>query len=205
MFVRSANLNQIFTKCRHTGTVISSVQYIESVPKSSGFTVRPIYTSLADNLFDARIIKRVESPIVVTHLIHMEDYLPALFKRLDDRRQKIADGLAAAEKGKADLAQAQARVSLMEAASKTENHARLAEAEKQASALIDEARREAEAEKARIVAQARQDAAQEVQRARETLRAEVAVLAVKGAEQILRREVDAKAHAELLDQLQAQL
>ena len=70
---------------------------------------------------------------------------------------------------------------------------------------VAQARREAEAEKARIVAQARQDAAQEVQRARETLRAEVAVLAVKGAEQILRREVDAKAHAELLDQLQAQL
>ncbi len=130
---------------------------------------------------------------------------PPLTKAIDDRRQKIADGLAAAEKGKADLAQAQARVSLMEAASKTENHARLGEAEKQAASLIDEARREAEAEKARIVAQARQDAAQEAQRARETLRAEVAVLAVKGAEQILRREVDAKAHAELLDQLKAQL
>lgn len=130
---------------------------------------------------------------------------PPLTKAIDDRRQKIADGLAAAEKGKADLAQAQARVSLMEAASKTENHARLNEAEKQAAALIDEARREAEAEKARIVAQARQDAAQEAQRAREALRSEVAVLAVKGAEQILRREVDAKAHAELLDQLKAQL
>jgi F-type H+-transporting ATPase subunit b len=130
---------------------------------------------------------------------------PPLTKAIDDRRQKIADGLAAAEKGKADLAQAQARVSLMEAAAKTDNHARLAEAEKQAAALIDEARREAEAEKARIVAQARQDAAQEAQRAREALRADVAVLAVKGAEQILRREVDAKAHAELLDQLKAQL
>ncbi len=130
---------------------------------------------------------------------------PPLTKAMDDRRQKIADGLAAAEKGKADLAQAQARVSLMEAAAKTENHARVAEAEKQAAALIDQARREAEAEKARIVAQARQDALQEAQRVRETLRGEVAVLAVKGAEQILRREVDAKAHAELLDQLKAQL
>ncbi|HXE18811.1 F0F1 ATP synthase subunit B [Castellaniella sp. UC4442_H9] len=130
---------------------------------------------------------------------------PPMTKAIDDRRQKIADGLAAAEKGKADLAQAQQRAGLMEAASKTENHARLAEAEKQAATLIDEARREAEAEKARIVAQARQDAAQEVQRARETLRAEVAVLAVKGAEQILRREVDARTHAELLDQLKAQL
>ena len=130
---------------------------------------------------------------------------PPLTKAMDDRRQKIADGLAAAEKGKADLAQAQARISLIEASAKSDTHTRLAEAEKQATALIEQARREAEAEKARIVAQAQQDAAQEVQRARETLRAEVAVLAVKGAEQILQREVDAKAHASLLDQLKAQL
>jgi len=130
---------------------------------------------------------------------------PPLTKAIDDRRQKIADGLAAADKGKADLAQAQARVSLIEASAKSENHARLLEAEKQSAMLIDEARREAEAEKARIIAQAQQDAAQEVQRARDALRGEVAALAVKGAEQILKREVDAKAHAELLDQLKAQL
>ena len=130
---------------------------------------------------------------------------PPLTKAIDDRRQKIADGLAAAEKGKADLAQAQARISLMEASAKSDNHSRLAEAEKQAAALIEQARHEAEAEKARIIAQAQQDAAQEVQRLRDTLRGEVAVLAVKGAEQILQREVDSKAHAELLEQLKAQL
>ncbi|MBV6272535.1 F0F1 ATP synthase subunit B [Alcaligenaceae bacterium CGII-47] len=130
---------------------------------------------------------------------------PPLTKAMDDRRQKIADGLAAAEKGKADLAQAQARISLIEASTKTENHARLAEAERQAALVIDQARREGEAERARIVAQAQQDAAQEGQRVREVLRADVAMLAVKGAEQILRREVDVKAHAELLDQLKAQL
>ncbi|TCT08916.1 F0F1 ATP synthase subunit B [Paralcaligenes ureilyticus] len=130
---------------------------------------------------------------------------PPLTKAMDDRRQKIADGLAAAEKGKADLAQAQARISLIEASAKTDNHARMAEAEKQAAVLIDQARREGEAEKARIIAQAKQDAGQEVQRARESLRADVAVLAVKGAEQILKREVDAHVHAELLDQLKAQL
>src|SRR5690606_5742813 len=107
--------------------------------------------------------------------------------------------------GKADLAQAQARINLIEANAKNENHARMVEAEKQAAQLIEQARREAEAEKARILAQAQQDAAQEVQRARDGLRDEVAVLAVKGAEQILKREVDAKAHAELLNQLKAQL
>lgn len=135
----------------------------------------------------------------------MQFVWPPLTKALDDRRQKIADGLAAAEKGKADLAQAQARISLMEASAKSDNHSRLTDAEKQAAALIEQARHEAEAEKARIIAQAQQDAAQEVQRLRDTLRGDVAVLAVKGAEQILQREVDSKAHAQLLEQLKAQL
>lgn len=130
---------------------------------------------------------------------------PPLTKAIDERRQKIADGLAAADKGRADLAQAQARVSLIEASAKSETHARIADAEKQAAALIDEARREAEAERARIVAQARLDAEQEGQRVRASLREDVAALAVKGAEQILKREVDAHAHAELLDQLKTQL
>ena len=130
---------------------------------------------------------------------------PPLTKAIDDRRQKIADGLAAAEKGKADLAQAQARISLMEASAKSDNHSRLADAEKQAAALIEQARHEAEAEKARIIAQAQQEAGQEVLRLRDTLRADVAILAVKGAEQILQREVDSKAHAQLLEQLKAQL
>src|SRR5690606_39996969 len=114
---------------------------------------------------------------------------PPLTKAMDDRRQRIADGLAAADKGKADLAQAQARICLIEASAKTENHARMVEAEKQAAVLIDQARREGEAEKARIIAQAEQDAAQAAQRVRESLRADVAILAVKGAEQILKREI----------------
>ncbi|HLR11984.1 MAG TPA: F0F1 ATP synthase subunit B [Burkholderiaceae bacterium] len=130
---------------------------------------------------------------------------PPLTRAMDDRRQKIADGLAAADKGKADLAQAQARISVIEASAKTDTQSRLAEAERQAAALIDDARREAEDEKARIVAQAQQDAAQEVERVRDSLRNEVAVLAIRGAEQILRREIDDKAHSELLDQLKTQL
>lgn len=130
---------------------------------------------------------------------------PPLTKAIDERRQKIADGLAAAEKGRADLAQAQARVSLIEASAESETHARIVEAEKQAAALVDDARREAEAERARIVATARQEAEQEAQRAIASLREDVAALAVKGAEQILKREVDAKAHADLLAQLKTQL
>jgi len=130
---------------------------------------------------------------------------PPVTRALDDRRQKIADGLAAAEKGKADLAQAQARVSLIEASAKADGQTRLAEAERQAAAIIDAARREAEEEKARIIDSAHQEATQEVQRARDALRNEVATLAVQGASQILKREVDAKAHADLLDELKAQL
>src|SRR5690606_20595554 len=123
----------------------------------------------------------------------------------DERRQKIAAGLADAERGKADLAQAQARASLLESSVKAENQGRLADAEKQAALLVEAARSEAEAERARILAQAKQDAEQEVQRAREVLRDSVADLAVKGAEQILKREVNAQAHAELLGQLKTQL
>ncbi len=130
---------------------------------------------------------------------------PPLTKAIDERRQKIAAGLADAERGKADLAQAQARVSLLESSTKAENQTRLVDAEKQAAAIVEAARREADAERARILAQAKQDAEQEVQRAREVLRDSVADLAVKGAEQILKREVNAQAHAELLGQLKAQL
>ncbi|MGE4339425.1 MAG: F0F1 ATP synthase subunit B [Pigmentiphaga sp.] len=130
---------------------------------------------------------------------------PPLTRAIDERRQKIAAGLADAERGKADLAQAQARISLLESSAKAENQSRLAESEKQATAMIEQARRDAEVERARILAQAKQEAEQEMQRAREALRDSVADLAVKGAEQILKREVNAQAHAELLGQLKAQL
>lgn len=130
---------------------------------------------------------------------------PPITKAIEERRQKIAEGLAAAEKGKADLAQSKARITAMEESAKSDLHVRVTEAEKHGAQIIDQARAEAESERARIVEQARQEAALEMQRARDTLRNEVATLAVQGASQILRREVDAKAHAELLSQLKAQL
>lgn len=130
---------------------------------------------------------------------------PPLMKAIEDRQKTIADGLAAAEKGKAELADAHKRVEAELAKSRSDNQVRLAEVEKQATMLIDQAKKDAEAEKARIVAQAKAEAAQETQRAKEQLRSAVAELAVKGAEQILKREVNAGAHAELLTQLKAQL
>jgi F-type H+-transporting ATPase subunit b len=130
---------------------------------------------------------------------------PPIMKALDDRAAKIADGLAAADRGKAELAEANKRVEAELAKSRTENQVRMAEAEKQAAQLIEDAKKAAEAEKARILAQAKAEAEQEVQRAKDSLRNAVADLAVKGAEQILKREVNAQAHADLLGQLKAQL
>ncbi|VCU68300.1 ATP synthase subunit b [Pigmentiphaga humi] len=130
---------------------------------------------------------------------------PPLMKSIEERRLKIAEGLASAEKGKAELVQAEARIGQIEASAKADNQARLAQAEKQAVTLIEQARKDAEAERARILEQARQEAQQEAQRAREGLRDAVAQLAVKGAEEILKREVNAQVHADLLGQLKAQL
>jgi F-type H+-transporting ATPase subunit b len=130
---------------------------------------------------------------------------PPLIKALDERAKKIADGLAAAEQGQAELAAANLKADESLSAARNEGQHRIAEAEKRAQAVAEEIRRNAQAEAARIVAQAKADAEQQVVKAREALRADVAVLAVKGAEQILRREIDQQAHAQLLDQLKAEL
>ncbi len=130
---------------------------------------------------------------------------PPLIKALDERAAKVAEGLAAAEKGKVDLDLATKRADQALAEAKSEGTQRIAEAEKRAQQSAEEIKQNAQAEAARIIAQAKSEAEQQVIRAREVLRNEVAVLAVKGAEQILRREVDPKAHAALLDQLKAEL
>ena len=130
---------------------------------------------------------------------------PPLMKTLDERAKKIADGLAAAEKSKNDLSAAQNRIAQADAQLRAEQQTRLSELEKQSAALIEQAKHDAETERARILAQAQQDAEQEVNRVRDGLRTAVAELAVKGAEQILKREINAAAHAELLTQLKTQL
>jgi len=130
---------------------------------------------------------------------------PPLIKALDERAAKVAEGLAAAEKGKVDLDLATKRADQALAEAKNEGTQRIAEAEKRAQQSAEEIKQNAQTEAARIIAQAKSEAEQQVIRARDVLRNEVAVLAVKGAEQILRREVDPKAHAALLDQLKAEL
>ncbi|HAJ13959.1 MAG: F0F1 ATP synthase subunit B [Hydrogenophaga sp.] len=130
---------------------------------------------------------------------------PPIAKALDERAQKISEGLAASEKAKTELAVANKRVEEELSKSRNESTMRLADAERRAQALIDEAKARASEEAAKIVAAARQDAEQQVIKAREGLREEVAALAVKGAEQILRREVNAGVHAELLNRLKTEL
>lgn len=130
---------------------------------------------------------------------------PPIMKALDERAKKIADGLAAADKAKTDLALAEKKVvEELRKARESAGDVR-ANAEKQAAQLIDEARQEA----ARIIAQAREaaegEAATAAQRAKEALRDQVAQLAVAGAERILRREINAQVHAELLANLKQEL
>ena len=130
---------------------------------------------------------------------------PPLVKALDERAKKIADGLAAADKGKAELELANKRVDQALTEARNEGAQRIADAEKRAQMSADEIKQNAQAEAARIIAQAKAKAEQQTVRARESLRDQVAVLAVKGAEQILKREVNAQVHADLLNQLKAEL
>jgi F-type H+-transporting ATPase subunit b len=130
---------------------------------------------------------------------------PPIVKALDERSKRIADGLAAADKAKADLAAAEKRVQAEINAARASAAEVRSSGEKQAALLIEQARAEA----ARLVAEARKaadgEAALAAQRARDALREQVALLAVAGAERILRREIDAQQHADLLAGLKAEL
>jgi F-type H+-transporting ATPase subunit b len=130
---------------------------------------------------------------------------PPITAALDERAKKIADGLAAADKAKVELAAADERVAKQLSAARDDATRRLSDAERLAQSMVEDAKRRAEEEGAKIIAAARAEAEQQAGKAREALRAEVAALAVKGAEQILRKEVNAGVHAELLKRLQTEL
>lgn len=130
---------------------------------------------------------------------------PPLVRVLDERRKNIADGLAAAERGKRELElAAQGKDEVLRAA-RTQASEILALAEKRAGEIIDESKGQARIEAERILTAARTDIAQEMNRAKEQLRSTVAELAVAGAAKILEKEIDAKTHAKLLDGIVAQL
>ena len=130
---------------------------------------------------------------------------PFMLRAIEARQKTIADGLAAAEQGKKSLETSakQAEQAIAEARARAAEI--VAQAEKRGAQLVEEAKSAARAEGDREKAAAKADIAQEAQRAREQLREQVAALAVAGAEKILRREVDAKAHADLLDGIKKQL
>lgn len=130
---------------------------------------------------------------------------PMITTAMAERQKKIADGLAAADRAKTELASANQAVEAQLAQTRTESTKLLGDAEKRAAAIVEEAKKRAEDEAAKIIAQAKADAEQQVVRAREALREQVAVLAVKGAEAILHKEVNAGVHADLLARLKQEL
>jgi len=130
---------------------------------------------------------------------------PPLMAAIEDRQQKIAEGLAAADRSKKDLAQAEERVNevLREARGKASEIINQAEARR--AQIIDQAKEEAIEEANRQKAAALAEIASAAARAREDLRKQVSVLAVAGAEKLLRREIDGNAHRALLDELAAEI
>jgi F-type H+-transporting ATPase subunit b len=130
---------------------------------------------------------------------------PPITAALDERARKIADGLSAADKAKSELSAANKRVEEQLAVARDDAAKRLADAERLAQQIVEEAKTRASDEGAKIVAAAKAEAEQEAVKAREVLREQVAALAVKGAEAILKREVNAGVHAELLGRLKTEL
>ena len=130
---------------------------------------------------------------------------PPLLRAVETRQKTIADGLAAAQRGKLELEQASQKAGQELSAAKEKASDIIAQAEKRATEIIEEAKGTAKTEGDRIIAGARAEIDQEVNRAKESLRQQVSSLAVAGAENILRKEIDAKAHADMLNTLANEL
>ena len=130
---------------------------------------------------------------------------PYILRAIETRQKTIADGLAEAERGRSSLADAQKQRESILKEARDRAHELVLIAEKSAAQRVEESKSQAKTEGDRLLAAAKAQIDQEVQAARQQLREQVAALAVAGAEKILRREVDAKAHADMLNQLKAQL
>ena len=130
---------------------------------------------------------------------------PPLLRAIERRQKEVAEGLAAAERGRNELAEAGKRSEAELAEAREKAQEIIARAEKRATQLLDEARQAARAEGDRLIAGAKAEMEQQATTAKEQLREQVAALAVAGAEKSLRREVDANPHADLLTQLKQEL
>ena len=130
---------------------------------------------------------------------------PPLMKAVEERQKKIADGLAAADQGQQQLAQAQSRAQEVLNGARQQSQEMVAAAQKRADDMVEQARGTAKAEGERQIAAAQSAIGLEIQQAREALRTQVAALALAGAEQVLMREIDQERHREVLEKLGARL
>lgn len=130
---------------------------------------------------------------------------PPIMTALEERNAKISDGLAAAEQGQKDLENAQSKVSDSLKDAKQQAQEIINQAQKRANEIVDESKDIAREEAEKIKIAASSDIDQQINSAREQLRKEVSGIALAGAEQILKREIDAKTHAAVLDELVAQI
>src|SRR3954469_6521848 len=147
-----------------------------------------------------------QAVVFVAFILVTKHFLwPYMLRAIETRQKTIADGLAAGEQGRRalELSTRQADDEVRKARARAAEI--LAQAERRSAQLVEEAKRAAQAEGAREKAAAKAEIDQEVTRAREQLRDQLATLAVAGAEKILRREVDQKAHSQLLDDIRRQL
>ena len=154
--------------------------------------------------FNATLIGQTITFIVFVWFC-MKYIWPPLMAALDERNARISEGLAAAQRGQQDLVDAQAKVSDNLNDAKQQAQEIINQAQKRANEIVDESKDSAREEADKIKVAASADIDQQVTAAREQLRKEVSVIAIAGAEQILKRAVDAKVHAEVLDELVAQI
>jgi F-type H+-transporting ATPase subunit b len=154
--------------------------------------------------FNATLIGQTITFIVFVWFC-MKYVWPPLMSALEERRAKIADGLAAAERGQKDLELAQSKVSDNLKEAKQQAQDIINQAQKRANEMVDEAKETAREEAEKIKSAATADIDQQINSAREQLRKEVSSIAISGAEKILKREVNAEAHGEVLDDMMAQI
>lgn len=130
---------------------------------------------------------------------------PPVMKAMEERRAKIAEGLAAAERGQKALEEADAQVAERIREARQQASQIIEQAERRGSEIVEESKEEAREQGERILAQAQAEIEQETNRVREALRGEVAAIALAGARQLLEKEIDAGSHKELLDKLASQI
>ncbi len=138
-------------------------------------------------------------------LFTMKYVWPPIMKAMQDRQKRIAEGLASAERGAREQELAKARAAEVIKGAKQQATEIIAQAQKRANEIVEQSKSDAHAEGERQLAAAKAQIAQEMNRAREQLRGQVADIVVAGAGKVLKQEIDAKAHAKMLDDLVAQL